>query len=257
MRIFKLPVAVSFFGFLMLLFACQKPPETFEMAMEKYQIGDYENAITLFKLTPVEEKTWYDSSISMIRTSIGNVLSKRDLEEITSLCRINEDDSLVQPIIISEIKKSWNSNMKKNPVYNFSLYDSLSFIMSNDPQTPKLLRKNEDSFFRGIWRCPRGSIKGKEIYFERNEKTKYVDAKSNKSGQGWDKGKVMYGDIFYMGNMVLDHKVRVFRSTYFGSSESMTRSKGKMTIVSEDSLLVDYEGSVSSNNRVYFIRSEN
>jgi hypothetical protein len=117
------------------------------------------------------------------------------------------------------------------------------------------MRKNEDAFFKGIWKCNKGSVKGNEIYFERDKETKLFNGKSNKSKSGWDLGKTIYKDIYYIGNNELDHRVRVFSTSWWGyTSEYFTKTKGKMTIESNDTLLIDYEGSVNSSNKVYFVR---
>jgi hypothetical protein len=223
--------------------------------MEKYDSKDFEGSIDLFKLTPIENKYWYDSSLTMINTAIENVLESENLERITALCRSKQYDSLTSPVILTELKKSWRKKLKSKPTYTFSMYDSVDFMFDEDPGKELLLRKNEDAFFSGTWICPKGKTKGKEIFFERNEKTNLINGISNKSGDGWDKGKVIYKDVFYKGDFVFDHKVRVFTTSYWGgTSESFTRTKGKMTILSNDSLLIDYEGSVNSNNKVIFIR---
>lgn len=235
--------------------SCNQPPETFELAMEKYDSKDFEGSIDLFKLTPIEDKNWYDSSFTMINAAIGNIFELEDLDRITAFCRSKQYDSLISPILVSELKEYWSAQLKSKPTFTFSMYDSVNFMFDVDPEKELLLRKNEDAYFSGLWVCPKGKTKGKEIYFERNKKSNLINGISNKSGDGWDKGKIIYKDIFYKGDLVLDHKVRVFTTSFWGgTSESFTRTKGKMTILSNDSLLIDYEGSVNSNNKVIFIR---
>jgi hypothetical protein len=237
------------------LSSCNQPPETFEQAMKKYNEKQFEASIDLFKLTSKEEEEWYDSSLVMIDHAVDSVFSITELGKIAALCRSHESDSIVRPYLNRHIKLFWNKNMEANPLLTFNMFDSLRFMLKGLSGVDTLMRKNEDAFFHGIWKCNKGSVKGNEIYFERDKDSKLFNGKSNKSRNGWDLGKTIYKDIYYIGNNELDHRVRVFSSTWWGyTTEYFTKTKGKMTIRSNDTLLIDYEGSVNSSNRVFFVR---
>jgi|GEM_PF-2094231 len=255
MKILKksLVIALPVFVFL----SCNKPPETYEQGMLKFKKQDYPGAIELFKLTPADRSDWYDSSLMMINYAVDSIFKTDELSKITLLCKKFEVDSLLKPILTKKIKNYWSQEMKANPLITFNLFDSTRFLLKGESQIDSLMRANEDAYFRGIWKSPKGSLKGYEIYFDRDKKNHLIQGKSNKSKSGWSLGKVIYKDIYYTGNNNLEHKVRVFQTDYWGyTREYFPKSRGKMTIISRDSLLIDYEGSVSSNNKVYFIRKE-
>ena len=255
MKIFKKSLLIALPIFL--VFSCNKPPETYEQGLVKFKKQDYPGSIELFKLTPKDRSDWYDSSIMMINNAVNNIFKSNDLGKITLLCKKFEVDSLLKPILTKKIKSFWSEQMNNNPLVTFNLFDSTRFILKGETQIDSLMRANEDAFFRGIWKCPKGSLKGNEIYFDRDKKSKLIQGKSNKSTNGWSLGKVIYKDIYYTGNNNLEHKVRVFQTDYWGyTREYFPKSRGKMTIISRDSLLIDYEGSVSSNNKVYFLRKD-
>lgn len=243
-------------SFLLVIFSsCNSAPETYHQAMQKFHEKSYEEAITLFKLTPKNENQWYDSSVVMIKRSIDSIYSGNDLARMTKFCKVYEIDSLIKPLLIEKTMKFWSATLITNPKLGFNVFDSLHFILKGTSGVDTIMRKNEDAFFKGIWKCPKGSLKGNEIYFERDNKTKLIRGKSNKNGSGWDVGKTIYNDIYYVGKNILDHKVRVFSTDYWGyTTEYFTKNKGKMSIQSSDSLYVDYEGAVRSNNKVLFVK---
>jgi len=239
------------------LFSCNPAPETFDQGMLKFNEKSYEEAITLFKLSPKSAEPWYDSSVVMINKSIDSIYTSNNLAKITKICKLYELDSLLKPMLTSKAVIFWNKNLEKDPMLAFNMFDSLRFILKGLPGIDTIMRKNEDAFFKGIWKCSKGSLKGKEIYFQRDNETNLILAKSNKSGGGWDLGKTIYKDIFYMGNNILDHRVRVFHTDYWGyTSESFTKNKGKMSIFSSDSLLVDYEGAASGSRKHIFVKQK-
>lgn len=246
------------------LLSCNSAPDNYSKGIESYNAKKYDEAINYFKLTPSENKEWIDSSKLMIEKSVNGMFETNDLGKITMFCKVFQYDSLVKPFAITTIKKYWNTNIEKKSLLCLNLFDSLRFILPGVNGIDTLMRKTEDAFFKGIWKCPKGTLKGNEIYFNRNDETKLIDGKSNKATNGWDLGKTIYKDIYYIGNNKLDHKVRVFVASdydyYYGyytaPSEYFTKTKGSMNIISQDSLLVNYEGAVGSNNKVYFIRNK-
>lgn len=248
----------------LLLFACNFAPDNYSKGMGCYVSKKYEDAINYFKLTPKEDLEWLDSSKIMIGKAVSRVFESNDLVKIGTVCKIFQFDSLVKPQLISVTKKYWEKNIEKKSLFCFNLFDSVRFILTDVSGIDTLVRKTENIFFKGVWKCPGGSLQGNEIYFERNENSKLFDGKSNKTTNGWDLGKTIYKDIYYIGKNQLDHKVRVFRSSnydyYYGyytePSEYFTKTKGKMSILSLDTILVNYEGSVSSNNKVLFVRQK-
>jgi hypothetical protein len=236
---------------------CNPAPETYNQAIQKFNEKSFEEAITLFKLTPKSTDKWHDSSVVMIKRSIDSIYAGNDLARLTKLCKTYELDSVMKPILVTKTIAFWSKTLTVNPKLGFNIFDSLHFILKAVPGVDTIMRKNEDAFFNGIWRCPKGSLKGNEIYFERDKKTQLIRGKSNKSGSGWDLGKTIYNDIYYVGNNILDHKVRVFSTDYWGyTTEYFTKNKGKMSIQSSDSLFVDYEGAVRSNNKVLFVKQK-
>jgi len=251
------------FSVVLLLFACKSKPENYEKGMVCYNSKKYEEAIKHFKLTPREELEWVDSSRIMINKSVNGLFKTNDLSRITIFCRNNQSDTLVNVYIGPTIKNYWRSNIESKSLFCFNLFDSVRFLLSGEIGIDTLVRKTEDAFFKGIWKCNKGSLDGHEIYFNRDENTKLINGLSNKSINGWDLGKVMYKDIYYIGNNKLDHKVRVFESGgysyffgYIEPSEYFTNSKGSMSIISQDSILIDYEGSVNSGSKKIFIRQK-
>lgn len=250
---------------LILFVACNSAPENYVQGVEKYHQKKFEEAINFFKLTPTSEKEWLDSSKVMISKSIKATFLSNDLSKIQRLCQVFQFDSLVKPYLLSTTKVYWSKQLTKEPKFCFNLFDSLRFMLPNVTGIDTLIRKTEDAFFKGIWKGSSNSIKNHEIYFERDSESHLLQAKSNKNVAGWDLGKIIYKDIFYLGKNNLDHKVRVFSTRtnyddYYGfysdPYEYFTKTKGSMVIVSEDSLLINYEGSVNSGNRVYFVRKK-
>lgn len=249
--------SLSFVGLIALVTSCNPAPETFDQGMAKFNERQYASSIDYFRLTPSDNEKWYDSSLVMINIAIDSIFKGANLSEMTALSRKFDADSIVKPFLKKQTLKFWANKMEVNPLLTFNMFDSLRFVLKSTEGVDTMMRKNEDYFFAGIWKCPKGTLKGNEIYFERDKESKLINGKSNKSTNGWSLGKTIYKDIYYIGNNELDHRVRVFSTDYWGyTTEYFTKTKGKMTIRSNDTLIIDYEGSVSSNNRVYFIREQ-
>jgi hypothetical protein len=248
-----------------ILVACNFAPDNYVQGKEKYNQKKFEEAINFFKLTPTENKEWKDSSDIMIAKSVEATFGSNDLSIIQHLCQVFQYDSLVKPYLLSTTKVYWSKQLTKEPDFCFNLFDSLRFMLPNVTGVDTLIRKTEDAFFKGVWKSISKSIKNHEIYFERDSESHLLQAKSNKNIDGWNLGKTIYKDIFYLGNNKFDHKVRVFSTRtnydyYYGyysdPYEYFTKTKGSMKILAKDSLLIDYEGSVSSGNKVCFVRNK-
>ncbi len=241
-----------------LIVGCNNPPENYNKGIEKQAAKEYETAIEFLKLVGDEDKEWKDSANVRIDELVKSIFSTNDINRIVKFSRKSIEDSLLTKKIITTALNQWDEKLSKNNALEaFDFFDSLRFMYKGVPGIDVKIRNTEDAFFKGVWKCHKGTLKGNEIYFDRDEDNNLVQGKSNKNTNGWNLGKVIYKDIFYIGNHALDHRVRVYNTDYWGDQiEYFTKTKGSMTILSADSILVNYEGSVGSGNKVYFVKKE-
>ena len=110
-----------------------------------------------------------------------------------------------------------------------------------------------EKVFTGNWEVKKGSLKGKEIYFVKNDDIYF--GKSNKPGSGWDQDKNIYKITNYKNNMIWKCQPRIFSTNYYyETSREYFGEKGTIKILSIDSVLIDYK--CTNDPFVTFVRKK-
>lgn len=248
---------------ILLLASCGGAPETYTKAYQLYTIQKYDSAMYYFDRTLPEEAEWFDSSqvmkkkclsamvkdefwpmYSMALTTYQNDTAlinhgNRALEK--KLIKIVDMDSMAMLYrIIDEHKQSLPSNI---------------LAKATEYYEDKMLTGYEWESFKGMY--------GQKLYFVREVVDNYkgenegnkMQAKSNKTKNGWTKNNVIYRNVCYDSAGIYSMQPRIFQNGYYRTKQWFGKN-GSMRLQSKDTLIVNYGGSIRSGNRVWFVRKE-
>lgn len=258
----KLLLTILSGAFLMFLTSCGGAPESYHKAEQLYIAQKYDSAMYYFDRLLPEEEEWYDSSKVMKKKCVTAMVDNHFWPMYSAaLTTYVNDSSLINyahDALSIELKKI--VDMDSMHMY-YKIIDGNNGIPSE--LFGKITEYYEDKMLLGFeWESVKGMI-GQRLYFTRevvdnwqgeNEGNK-IQAKSNKTKNGWSKNNVIYRNICYDSAGIYHAQPRIFQSGYRRNKQYFSE-KGSMSFVHKDTILVNYGGTISSNNKVWFVRKE-
>lgn len=235
--------------------SCNFAPKPYKEGMKMMKEGKFEFAVEMFKKVTIEDKRWLDSALLRKNDAFELLVKSNDWERTLIFIEKEAED------------KSYKKEMK-SIIINYSKelieaekIDTLMLIITENEKgitqlldstiIPKISTLIADIVFVGNWKVNKGSLKGCEIYFEK-EGDLYI-GKSNKSKSGWNKDKTIYKVSDYKEKMTWRCKTRLFRAeTRYSYASEYFSEKGTVKIYDRDSIIVDYKS--TSERYITFVR---
>lgn len=244
------------------LTSCSFSPKEYTEGVNKMDLGYYEEAVDQFKLIEITNTKWRSKGVEKIDNCIDSLFKLQNFTRLKSFAEKHINDTLISKRIISKANFNLMEYINTDFQKGFAYYDSLSVLLLGNDDTRKTILSLEDKAFSGTWRGITSSLNGAEIQFTRGNKSdetndEFIKGYCSNKTKVWDLNQLIYKDIFYNGDGEFECKVRVFHTPYywFQSSYSyFTKKAGLIKFIDKDTMLINYEGSVSSNNKVKFVR---
>jgi hypothetical protein len=241
---------------------CGGPPETYHKAEQLFSIEKYDSAMYYFDRLLPEDGEWLDSAKVMKKKCIDEMINHQYWSMFSATLVNYQNDTS----IVNHGHRNFISEMKR--IIDMDSMAMFYRIIDNNKSIPNNLFKTaveyyEDKMLTGYeWESVKG-MSGQYLYFVRetaddwqgkNEGNK-MQAKSNKSKSGWTKNNVIYRNICYDSVGIYSMQPRVFQTGYYSSSQYFGKG-GSMRFIGKDTVIVNYGGYVSSDNRVWFVRRD-
>lgn len=247
---------------LVLLISCGGPPETYHKAEQLYLAQKYDSAMYYFDRLLPEVEEWYDSAKIMKEKCVSAMVKDHFWPMYSAALTTYQNDSS----LINHAHDALYIELKK--IVDMDSMQMLYRIIDNNKTIPSKLFMKATEYYEGKmllgyeWESVKGMI-GQKVYFTRevvdnwkgeNEGNK-IQAKSNQTKSGWTKNNVIYRNICYDSSGIYHLQPRIFQSGYYQNKQYFD-TKGSMQITHKDTIIVNYGGAVSSNNRVWFARRD-
>lgn len=247
---------------LLLIASCGGAPETYTKAEQLYMAQKYDSAMYYFDRLLPDEEQWYDSAKVMKKKCVSAMVKEHFWPMYSATLTTYVNDSA----LINHAHNALNIELKK--IVDMDSMNMLYRIIDNNKTIPselfsKVTEYYEDNVLLGFeWKSFKG-MKGQKVYFTRevvdnwkgeNEGNK-IQAKSNKTKSGWTKNNVIYRNICYDSAGIYNLQPRVFQEGYYRTKQYFGK-KGSMRFVHEDTIIVNYGGSIRSGLRVWFVRGD-
>ncbi len=223
--------------------ACNRPPKPYREAMEMIGSGKYEYGIEMLKRVTIEDKSWLDSAALRKNDAFEQLVGVGDWERTLILVDRESDDKAfkreMKRIVIDYAKQQIANGQIDSLMRVLPANEKEMIACFDSTVVQKIADMIAAKVFLGTWSTDKRSIKGCEIYFERDGDI-YL-GKSNKSISGWTKDKTIYKISTYKGNLVWKCQPRIFSyNYYYDKSSEYFGSKGTVRLFSADSMLIDY-----------------
>jgi len=256
----QLIIICSFY--LVLLASCGGAPEIYNKAEQLYVAEKYDSSMYYFDRLLPEEERWYDSAKVMKKRCFDEIVNRHFWTMFSSELSTYQNDT----VLVNHAKKALIEELKN--IVDMDSLQMLYRIIDNNKSIPTTLFTEATEYYEDRiltnyeWESFKG-IKGQKLYFVRavvdnwkgeNEGNK-IQAKSNKTKNGWTKNNVIYRNICYDSTGIYSLQPRIFQSGYYRTKEYFAKS-GTLRFVSKDTLIVNYGGSIRSGNRVWFVRRD-
>ncbi len=224
------------------LASCNTPPENYEKGLTHMSEKKWDKAIESFNLLTEEDKEWLDSAAEKKQLAFNNLISSLDWKKTFRVLEKNQDDDDFMFAATDNIENFFARYIKMGKA------DSALVLADENKAkleefidtifTTKIIKLCEDSIFSGTW-SGLGSLSGQQIYFKRDGDE--FHAYSNHSKSGWTKDGIIYKKIAFTGNNTWKINPKIFQTDYWGSSSTYYSKKGKLKVLSSDTLEIDYE----------------
>ena len=249
--------------FLVLLASCGGAPDSYTNAYQLYTVQKYDSAMYYFDRMLPEEGEWFDSAKVMKKKCMTAMIKDHFWPMYgAALLAFQNDSALINhgnAALKAELKKIVDTD---SMAMLYRIIDEHKQVLPADILT-STVEYYEDKMLTGYeWESFKG-MKGQRLYFIRevvdnwkgeNEGNK-MQAKSNKSKSGWTKNNVIYRNICYDSAGIYSMQPRIFKNGYYRTKQYFGKN-GSMRLTHKDTLIVNYGGSISSGNRVWFVRKE-
>jgi hypothetical protein len=209
------------------------------------------------KKATIEDKQWFDSAMVKKNEAFELLVKTNDWERTLILiekeCEDNSFKKEMRKIILNYAKEQIENNKMDSLMQVVSEYEKDLSMYLDSTLIIKITNVIADKTFTGIWVAAKSSLKGHEIYFEKNDDLYF--GKSNKSGSGWNKDKTIYKVSDYKSKMTWKCQTRIFSTNYYyDTTKEYFGTKGSIKVLSIDSFLIDY---ATTNERyVTFVRKQ-
>ena len=250
--------------YILLLASCGGAPDTYTKAEQLYMVQKYDSAMYYFDRLLPEEEAWYDSAKVMKKRCFSEIVNHHFWDMYVSESATFKNDTALISHANSALRKELRA------IVDMDSMEMLYRIIDNNKEMPleffaEASQYYEDKLLPGYeWECFKG-MAGQKIYFVReivdnwkgeNEGNK-MQAKSNRSKSGWTKDNVIYRNICYDSAGIYVAQPRIFQNGRYRNKQYFGKG-GSMRIVSKDTLtlIINYGGAVSSNNRIWFVRRD-
>jgi hypothetical protein len=225
-----------------LMVSCNHPPEAFQKALKYLGEKQYDKAIESFNLVKEEDKEWFDSAKTRKNNSFHLLLQSAEWKKIIRTLEKNKDDDDFFEYSIDELERNLTEKCQKGKSDSvLSIVDQYRVrleALTDTNFTAKIIAAAEGNLFTGIWYGEK-NLKNQEIVFKRQANS--LNGLSNKSLNGWVENAVIYKHLIYQNNMQWKMNPKVFSESYYGSTSTYYAKKGLMTLISKDTLLIEYE----------------
>ena len=238
------------------------PPESYSKAEQLLLVEKYDSAMYYFDRMLPEDGKWYDSSKVMKKKCLELMTTKHFWPMLGSSFKLYENDTALlnhgQKALISELKSIIDKDSMR---LFYEICDTYKADFGN--ALGASIEYHEDKILFGHEWNGTKYLAGQRIIFTResiddskgkNEGNK-IQAKSNKSRNGWTKGNVIYRNLTYNKNGIYSMQPRVFKSGYYRNYQYFSNN-GSFRIANKDTVIFNYGGSVGSGNREFFVRGD-
>jgi hypothetical protein len=248
---------------LLFLTSCGGPPEGYLKAQKLYGEHKYDSAMFYFNSVLEEEGNWYDSSEVMKKEVVTAMVDNHLWDKYSKILSDYSFDMLLVNHAHNELQRELRQLVD---------LDSMTMVyevIDNNDQIPaevhqKVTEYYEEKILFGYEWIGKGSMRGQVLSFTREKINNYkgenqgnkIQAKSNKTKNGWSKGKVIYRNIHYDKDGIYHVQPRIFKSSYYGKTKQYFGKRGSLKFEDNNTFVINYGRAVSSNNRVRFIRGD-